>query len=147
MINHVEKIWGSEDWLINTEFYCSKYLNLNSGYECSLHYHIKKDETFYILCGEVELYYLDLRKSADSKWSVKGNILQATASIDLTKIKMRVLKHKDQIRIKPYLAHKFRSRTFASKILEISTTHKDEDSYRITESRKLNPGEYKSKLT
>lgn len=140
MINHVEKIWGSEDWLINNELYCSKYLNLSKGYECSLHYHIKKDETFYILCGEVELYYLDLRGLV-GQWSVKGSIVQAEIPIDLNKVKMKVLRHQDQIRIKPYLAHKFRSRTFASKILEVSTTHKDEDSYRITESRKLNPGE------
>lgn len=146
MINHIEKIWGSEDWLVLNDKYCSKYLNLNRGFECSLHYHIEKDETFYILCGEVEVYYLDLKKLGVDKWLVKKNVVYAEVPLDLALVKTRVLKPQDQIRIKPYMAHKFRSRTFASKILEISTTHKDEDSYRITKSRKLNPREYEAKL-
>jgi hypothetical protein len=63
MINHVVKLWGSEDWLVNDDFYCAKYLNLNRGFECSLHFHVLKSETFYTLGGVIKLHYIDLMEN------------------------------------------------------------------------------------
>jgi D-lyxose ketol-isomerase len=141
MINHVKKVWGSEDWLVLNNLYCAKFLNLNRGYECSVHYHAIKDETFYILAGEIELFTLDLKELPVKSFDVKDKVI--TAYVELgsegleKKMKRHVLKHGDQFRLQPYVAHKFRSLTFAAKLLEVSTTHMEDDSYRLTESRKL----------
>ena len=66
MIKWVAKLWGAEKWLVNNEIYCAKELILVNGYQCSLHYHKIKDETFYILEGEVEIEmgYRDKQTSA-----------------------------------------------------------------------------------
>jgi D-lyxose ketol-isomerase len=149
MINEVKKVWGNERWLINNDKYCSKFLNLNNGYTCSLHYHAIKDETFYVLCGTVEIKYVDLRKVIP----VLSVILNAEEIEDIYKtaiknkdlieknIKIITLNHGEQFRIKPFVAHSFIASSFAAQLLEVSTTHFEEDSYRLTESRKLNKGE------
>lgn len=47
----VQKEWGVETWIINTELFCCKLLEVNSGWECSLHMHPKKSEFFSVLAG------------------------------------------------------------------------------------------------
>jgi len=111
MIKHLHKkankVWGDEIWICNHN-YCGKILNLKKGYQCSLHFHIIKDEVFYILSGLVSL------------------------EIDR---KEYVLKRGDSVRILPKMIHRFRGLR-DSKIIEFSTHHKDSDSYRIEKSRK-----------
>src|SRR5271170_1471818 len=51
----VQKLWGWEHWLTNTSDYCAKILTLVPGYQCSLHYHRVKRETFLVLDGMVQL--------------------------------------------------------------------------------------------
>ena len=51
----VAKVWGHERWLANDEKYCCKTLTLKKGYQCSLHYHKLKDETFFVLDGRLRL--------------------------------------------------------------------------------------------
>jgi mannose-6-phosphate isomerase-like protein (cupin superfamily) len=109
MINYVEKIWGSEEWLVNNDKYCAKYLNLKENTQCSLHYHIKKDETFYILEGTI---LLELGKDGEV-----------------------TLEKDSQWRILPNQVHRFRALTKTAKILEVSTTHADTDTVRIEDSR------------
>ena len=99
----VEKVWGNEIWMANTELYCGKLLSLNKGKRCSLHYHEIKDETFYIYFGKV---LMEL-----------GN-------------KANVLIKGDSVRIKPNTKHRF-SGLERSILIETSTHHKDDDSYRI----------------
>ena len=41
---------------VNEPEYCSKYLTLEPGQECPLHYHKLKKETFFVLAGEVKLW-------------------------------------------------------------------------------------------
>ena len=48
----VIKDWGVEYWIVN-ETYCGKKLKLFQGMQCSLHHHKIKDETFYVVSGEV----------------------------------------------------------------------------------------------
>ena len=45
----VEKDWGREIWMANNqeEDYCGKILQINQGYNTSLHFHLEKHETFY----------------------------------------------------------------------------------------------------
>ena len=114
MLNYVEKLWGSEEHITNTELYCTKFLNLKKGYQCSLHYHKVKDETFYIYNGVVELE-IDLDGQRETM----------------------VMKPGDSYRIPPGLAHRFRSQTDTACIIESSTHDMAEDSYRIEESCKI----------
>tara|TARA_B100001029_G_scaffold45151_1_gene35639 strand:+ start:791 stop:958 length:168 start_codon:yes stop_codon:yes gene_type:complete len=47
-IKFVPKGWGYEKWICNTPDYCGKILFFEKGKRCSWHYHLLKDETFYL---------------------------------------------------------------------------------------------------
>ena len=103
MVKEVDKVWGREVWMANTDLYCGKKLILKKGKRCSLHFHKNKDETFYIQEGKV------LMEVADEK---------------------RIMIPGEAILIKPNTKHRFSGLTDAV-IIEISTHHEDSDSYRI----------------
>ena len=111
----VMKVWGSEEWIVNTDKYCGKILRLSEGYRCSYHHHKKKDETFYVLSGRVLLELED-----------KGIILNAG----------------DLQRILPKQNHRFTGLA-RSDMIEFSTHHDDKDSYRETQSEKIPKREFK----
>lgn len=107
-IKRVKKVWGEERWIVNKE-YCGKILILKKGFRCSLHSHKEKDETFYLLSGKV---FLEL----DGKgW---------------------VMEPGDKVHIRPGSLHRFTGLK-RSQLLEFSTHHEDEDSYRIEPSGKV----------
>lgn len=107
----VSKVWGSEYWVVNTENYCLKVLIVQPGYQCSLHRHSVKDETFIVLFGEVNLEQRDVRGFPSSE----------------------ILRVGDQRHIAPRTLHRFGS-VDGAVLMEVSTHHEDADSYRITES-------------
>lgn len=51
----VEKPWGHELVFAENERYAGKILHLEAGHSLSLQYHERKDETLYVLDGEVVL--------------------------------------------------------------------------------------------
>ncbi len=51
----VQKPWGREEIFAETERYAGKLLFLNAGQSLSLQYHETKDETLYVLEGEMRL--------------------------------------------------------------------------------------------
>jgi mannose-6-phosphate isomerase-like protein (cupin superfamily) len=51
----VPKPWGREVIFAETERYAGKILHLEAGHRLSLQYHERKDETIYVLDGEVLL--------------------------------------------------------------------------------------------
>jgi mannose-6-phosphate isomerase-like protein (cupin superfamily) len=53
----VQKGWGYEKWITNTEKYCGKLLFFKKGKRCSWHYHLVKDEVFYVHSGKLELIF------------------------------------------------------------------------------------------
>ncbi len=53
----VEKGWGWERWIVNNEEYCGKLLYFNAGKQCSWHYHVLKDEVFYLQSGKMIIKY------------------------------------------------------------------------------------------
>lgn len=115
------KGWGHEEWIVNNDLYCAKYLVVNEGKRCSIHYHRNKDETFRIVAGKVKLtvYGSDPSKN-----------LQDLSRISVSKI----MCPGDTVRIPPGLIHSFCGAdtiTGTSIILEISTHHEESDSYRI----------------
>lgn len=110
----VKKIWGSEKWLVNEPEYCSKILEINPGFAGSLHYHKIKKETFIVQSGVVRLEQRDVRGYPYDEMLVEG----------------------DSRTLIPMTQHRFSSHTGAT-ILEVSTHHEDDDTYRIVEARKL----------
>ena len=52
-VTHVTKPWGYEKIWALSERYAGKILHINSGHELSVQYHNKKDETVYLLSGEI----------------------------------------------------------------------------------------------
>lgn len=105
----VPKAWGSETWAINTPEYCLKLLRFSAGRAFSTHYHWVKTESWLCQEGQLRLDYFDLATAAP-----------------LT----RLINPGDVIHIPAGNPHKLTAITDAL-ILEASTTHRDEDSYRI----------------
>jgi mannose-6-phosphate isomerase len=54
-VRRVEKPWGYELLLACTERYAGKILCIRAGQRLSLQHHAAKDETLYLLEGEIEL--------------------------------------------------------------------------------------------
>lgn len=104
----VEKVWGYEKWLDNNEKYCCKLLFVKKGYQCSLHFHKNKDETFFIIRGHIRL---ELGK----------DVLHFRAG--------------HHVRIPPGTPHRFLGME-DTEIIESSTHHDEADSYRLELSRK-----------
>jgi mannose-6-phosphate isomerase-like protein (cupin superfamily) len=54
-IQHVPKPWGYELIFAKTDRYVGKILHVNRGESLSLQYHEMKDETLYVVAGELRL--------------------------------------------------------------------------------------------
>lgn len=109
-IKEVIKGWGKEIWLVNNNKYCGKILKFNAGAKFSMHYHVDKEETFYILDGHLKLKYFDLSNAEE---------------------KIQDLYSGDIVDIPQFNPHKVEA-IEQSTIIEISTHHEDSDSYRIS---------------
>ena len=48
----LERVWGQEIFVAETEFYLGKVLKMRAGTAGGLQRHVEKDETFYLLEGE-----------------------------------------------------------------------------------------------
>jgi quercetin dioxygenase-like cupin family protein len=116
-VQMVKKVWGEEIWIVNGKRYCGKILILNKGFQSSLHYHRKKDETFYVLEGSV-LFEWDYQSPK-----------KVTLSVG------------DVFHVYPEMVHRFRGLEDSNRVIEFSTTHDDKDSFRIEKSRKVKENE------
>ena len=54
-VKRVDKPWGYELIFAHTERYVGKLLHINPGEALSLQYHELKDETFFVVHGEIDL--------------------------------------------------------------------------------------------
>jgi mannose-6-phosphate isomerase len=52
-VRHVAKPWGHETIWAHSERYVGKILHINAGQELSVQYHNRKDETVYLLSGQI----------------------------------------------------------------------------------------------
>ena len=105
----IPKGWGEELIIENNEMYCGKLLKFNAGFKFSMHYHMIKDETWYVSDGEFIYRYIN------------------TENAELIEKK---LKKGDVVRQRPGQPHQLESIN-GGVIFEVSTTHFDEDSYRV----------------
>jgi mannose-6-phosphate isomerase len=53
-VTHVPKPWGWEKIWANTDRYVGKILHINAGHALSVQYHVRKDETVYLLAGQLK---------------------------------------------------------------------------------------------
>ncbi len=106
----VYKGWGREEWVVNKPAYCGKILYFLSGKRCSFHHHRLKDETFFLRSGKLMLLFSD------------GD--------DLESASVKVLFPGDSFHVSPGLRHQMIGLE-ESELIEFSTEHFDEDSYRI----------------
>jgi mannose-6-phosphate isomerase-like protein (cupin superfamily) len=107
----VEKKWGYELWIHNDKDYCGKLLVFNnSGDKFSMHYHMIKDETWYVQEGAFQFDWIDTENGERLYTQIqKGDVIE----------------------IKKGLPHQLTALTEGATIFEVSTQHFDEDSYRI----------------
>ena len=114
--------FGSPDLIIvcmvNNEKYCGKKMLIKQDYYCSYHMHKIKEETFYILEGELEVIH-------------KGEHLK--------------VKSGDTLHILPGEYHSFRALKDTT-FFEFSTQHLDEDNYRLTKSGQGNSEQWKTEI-
>jgi len=109
-IKFVKKGWGYEKWIVNKDLYCGKLLFFNAGKKCSWHFHVKKDEVFYLQSGRMIVRYSD--------------------SDELSEAEELMLEPGMNFYIYPGLRHQMEA-IEDSELYEFSTEHFDEDSYRI----------------
>jgi mannose-6-phosphate isomerase-like protein (cupin superfamily) len=106
----VPKGWGNEIIFANNNKYCGKLLNFTAGKKFSMHYHILKDETWYVAKGSFLLHWID----------------PATATTHTENLSVG-----DVIHNLPGYPHQLEALEDAT-IFEVSTQHFDEDSYRVS---------------
>ncbi len=69
---HIPKGWGKEIIIENNEMYCGKILVFKAGCKFSMHYHMKKDETWWVEEGKFNYTFIDTAISW-STTSVRSN--------------------------------------------------------------------------
>lgn len=107
----VNKPWGYEMWIHNDSEYCGKLLVFNrEGDKFSMHYHIKKKETWFVQSGSFLFKWIDVENG---------------------KIESRAIVNGESVLIERGLPHQLIALENNSTIFEVSTEHFDEDSYRI----------------
>src|SRR3977135_1788025 len=104
-VTHVPKPWGHETIWAHSERYVGKILHINAGHELSVQYHNRKDETIYLLSGEI-VY----RVQMDSNDDVRNDVQ---------------LKVGESFRITPGTIHQMVALTDCD-VLEVSTPEVDD---------------------
>lgn len=110
-IYKVKKGWGYELWLENTPNYCGKLLFFNKNKQCSWHYHLLKEETFYLQSGRVLVTY---------GWGK-----------DIVNADTVILNPGDKFHVPIGLVHRMKGLLKNNVLFEFSTHHEDSDSVRI----------------
>jgi len=103
-VKFVEKPWGHEVIWAHTPLYVGKILHIKAGQALSVQYHEKKDETIYLLSGEM-IYRVG---------EVGGDALREVS-----------LKSGESFRNEPGMVHQMEAVTDCD-VLEASTPHLDD---------------------
>jgi quercetin dioxygenase-like cupin family protein len=107
----VEKLWGYELWIHNDSQYCGKLLVFTkAGNHFSMHYHMIKNETWYVQEGAFEFHWIDTENG---------------------KLNKQTLVTGEVVYIEKGKPHQLIALEDNSIIFEVSTEHFDYDSYRI----------------
>lgn len=105
----VEKGWGHENIFATNEKYCGKLLVFKRGAKSSMHFHMVKDETWYVHSGRFKLVTIDMRDSS------RTEVILEAGSV---------------VRLVPMVPHQVTCLRGGT-IFEVSTPDSVEDNYRI----------------
>ena len=106
---HIPQGWGFETVIVNNEKYCGKILVFRAGCKFSMHYHVVKQETWYVNKGEFRFNWIDTETGT---------------------VNTQFLHEEDVVTIPIGMPHQLEAIT-DGEIFEISTQHFDSDSYRV----------------
>ena len=107
----VEKGWGREEILVSNDQYCFKRLIFDlEGAATSMHFHVMKDETFFVEKGSFRLDLIDTKTGF-------------TYFVEMEK--------GEHMRIDPLLPHRLTALEDDSVVIEVSTEDEVLDNYRI----------------
>jgi quercetin dioxygenase-like cupin family protein len=101
-ITHVPKPWGHETIWAKTDAYVGKILHIKAGEALSVQYHTVKDETVYLMSGQLKYRIWEGDKAVDVKLEIG-----------------------DAFRVTPGTVHQMEAVTDCD-ILEVSTPHLDD---------------------
>jgi len=101
-ITHVPKPWGHETIWAKTDAYVGKILHIKAGEALSVQYHTVKDETVYLMSGQLKYRIWEGDKPVDVKLEIG-----------------------DAFRVTPGTVHQMEAVTDCD-ILELSTPHLDD---------------------
>lgn len=105
----VPKGWGKEIIIENNELYCGKLLIFRKGCSFSMHYHLEKDETWYVREGRFLYRWIDTEEGITNEEKLgEGDIVRQRVGQP-----HQLIAYTDGV------------------IFEVSTQHMDSDSYRI----------------
>ncbi len=107
-LTRVEKTWGHELWVDNRPEYCGKVLEFVQDRGTSWHFHQLKLETMHCLQGLIEVQLVDDGRQYSVMLSPGENLLIPREQI-----------------------HRIVGRSERAQLLEVSTQHFDDDSYRV----------------
>ncbi len=108
-VEHVQKGWGYEKILVNTPLYCGKVLHFNKDAKFSMHFHMKKTETWYVNSGRFLFRWINT---------------------DTAEVNEQQLGEGQCVTIHPGNPHQIFC-VEEGDIFEFSTEHFDADSYRV----------------
>ena len=105
----VKKGWGKEIIFVNNDEYCGKILCFDKGKKFSMHYHLKKKETWYVSKGKFLLLWIDTPNGIQYNEELqKGDVITNERGEPHQLIALEY-----------------------SEVFEVSTKHYDDDSFRI----------------
>jgi mannose-6-phosphate isomerase len=110
-VRTVPKPWGHETIWAHTDRYVGKILHINAGHALSVQYHNRKDETVYLLSGELKYWV-----------HTGGDAREGVPTGDLTDVRLGV---GDAFRISPGTVHYMEAVTDCD-VLEVSTPDLDD---------------------
>jgi mannose-6-phosphate isomerase-like protein (cupin superfamily) len=113
----VPKPWGHEVIWARTDRYVGKILHINAGHALSVQYHERKDETVYLLSGEL-IYWVAL--DLDARGKAPDELAQNGKQLRDMKLKVG-----DAFRITPGTIHYMEAVTDCD-VLEASTPDLDD---------------------
>jgi mannose-6-phosphate isomerase-like protein (cupin superfamily) len=82
-VKHVPKPWGHETIWAHTDRYCGKILHIKAGHALSVQYHERKDETVYLLSGELR-YWVKLDGGPDEPGELQDQHLRVGDAFRVT---------------------------------------------------------------
>jgi len=108
-VSKVEKGWGHETIIVNNDLYCGKILHFKTGSKFSMHFHMKKQETWHVTSGRFIFRWINT-KNADI---IEETLVPGDTITNFVGEPHQILCQEE------------------GDIFEVSTTHHDSDSYRV----------------